>query len=98
MADQQSPPEDPEGAAQEQPAARRPVIQINDPQAAAEVAAQLIHAQTTSVQVVLPFPPPDWLAAYNDVLTNGADRVVSLTERQAAHRQWLERVRHQVVQ
>jgi uncharacterized membrane protein len=55
------------------------------------VAAQLIHAQTTSVQVVLPFPPPDWLAAYNDVLTNGADRVVSLTERQAAHRQWLER-------
>jgi uncharacterized membrane protein len=31
------------------------------------------------------------LAAYNDVLPNGADRVVSLTERQAAHRQWLER-------
>jgi uncharacterized membrane protein len=41
--------------------------------------------------VVLPFPPPNWLAAYNDVLPNGADRVVSLTERQAAHRQWLER-------
>jgi uncharacterized membrane protein len=91
MADQQSPPETPEGAAQDQPTAPRPVIQINDPQAAAQVAAQLIHAQTTSVQVVLPFPPPDWLAAYNDVLTNGADRVVSLTERQAEHRQWLER-------
>jgi hypothetical protein len=59
MADQQSPPEDSEGAAQEQPAARRPVIQISDPQAAAEVAAQLIHEQTTSVQVVLPFPPPN---------------------------------------
>lgn len=91
MADPQSPPEDPDGAAEEQRAARGPVIQISDPQAAAEVAAQLIHEQTTSVQVVLPFPPPNWLAAYNDVLPNGADRVVSLTERQAAHRQWLER-------
>ncbi len=42
------------------------------------------------VQVALPFPPPEWLDAYNKVLPDGADRVVKLTEKQASHRQRLE--------
>lgn len=37
-----------------------------------------------------PFLPPRVLDEYNRVLPNGADRVVSMAERQASHRQRLE--------
>jgi uncharacterized membrane protein len=33
-----------------------------------------------------PLPPPEALARYNDILPNGAERIVAMVERQAAHR------------
>jgi uncharacterized membrane protein len=38
-----------------------------------------------------PLPHPDLIAQYNDVIPNGADRIVSMAERQAEHRQFLEK-------
>lgn len=37
-----------------------------------------------------PIPPPTYLARYNDVVPNGADRILSMAERQSAHRESLE--------
>lgn len=37
-----------------------------------------------------PIPPPSYLARYNDVVPNGADRIISMAERQSAHRESLE--------
>lgn len=37
-----------------------------------------------------PIPPPSYLARYNDVVPNGADRILSMAERQSAHRESLE--------
>ncbi|HEU5350919.1 MAG TPA: DUF2335 domain-containing protein [Terracidiphilus sp.] len=37
-----------------------------------------------------PIPPPSYLARYNDVVPNGADRIISMAERQGAHRESLE--------
>jgi len=37
-----------------------------------------------------PIPPPSYLARYNDVVPNGADRILSMAERQSVHRESLE--------
>jgi len=37
-----------------------------------------------------PLPPPDILARYNDAVPDGAERIIALAERQAAHRMALE--------
>jgi uncharacterized membrane protein len=37
-----------------------------------------------------PLPPPDILARYNDAVSDGAERIIALAERQAAHRMGLE--------
>lgn len=37
-----------------------------------------------------PLPPPDVLAAYNNALPNGAERIVAMAERQQQHRMGLE--------
>jgi len=38
-----------------------------------------------------PLPHPDILARYNEVVPNGADRIMGMAERQAEHRQFLEK-------
>ncbi len=37
-----------------------------------------------------PLPPPEVLAEYNNVVPDGAERILAMAERQAAHRQRLE--------
>ncbi len=37
-----------------------------------------------------PIPPPSYLARYNDVVPGGADRILSMAERQSSHRESLE--------
>lgn len=37
-----------------------------------------------------PIPPPSYLARYNDIVPNGADRIISMAERQSSHRESLE--------
>ncbi len=37
-----------------------------------------------------PLPPPALLAKYNEVVTNGAERIMAMAERQSAHRESIE--------
>ena len=37
-----------------------------------------------------PVPPPEFLARYNEVVPNGAERLLAMAERQSAHRESLE--------
>lgn len=37
-----------------------------------------------------PIPPPDTLARYNDIIPNGAERILAMAENQSAHREKLE--------
>jgi len=37
-----------------------------------------------------PVPPPSLLARYNDVVPNGAERILGMAERQSKHRELLE--------
>lgn len=37
-----------------------------------------------------PVPPPSLLARYNDVVPNGAERILAMAERQSAHRESIE--------
>jgi uncharacterized membrane protein len=45
---------------------------------------------TQSLHVSGPLPPPAVLAKYNDVIPDGADRIMAMAERQSAHREELE--------
>ena len=45
---------------------------------------------TLSASYQGPLPPPNILARYNDVLPDGANRIVAMAESQARHRQNLE--------
>jgi uncharacterized membrane protein len=37
-----------------------------------------------------PIPPPEILARYNDVVPNGAERILAMAERQSSHRESIE--------
>jgi uncharacterized membrane protein len=37
-----------------------------------------------------PLPPPAVLAQYNEIVPNGAERIIAMAERQSAHRETLE--------
>ena len=37
-----------------------------------------------------PLPPPNLLAQYNEIIPNGAERILAMAERQSAHRESLE--------
>jgi len=37
-----------------------------------------------------PLPPPEQLLKYNEAVSNGAERILTIAEKQAAHRQSLE--------
>lgn len=47
-----------------------------------------IQAQAVSFQG--PIPPPELLREYNEIITNGADRILRMAEAQSAHRIQLE--------
>jgi uncharacterized membrane protein len=38
-----------------------------------------------------PLPPPDVLARYNEIVPQGAERIIAMAERQSAHREALEK-------
>lgn len=38
-----------------------------------------------------PIPPPDLLAKYAEIIPNGADRILTMAERQSVHRQYIEK-------
>lgn len=45
---------------------------------------------TQAVQFSGPLPPPELLERYNEVIPNGAERIMAMAERQSAHRESLE--------
>lgn len=45
---------------------------------------------TQSVQFSGPLPPPGLLEKYNEVIPNGAERIMAMAEKQGAHRESLE--------
>jgi len=49
-----------------------------------------IATVTQSVSFTGPLPPPGLLARYNEVIPNGAERIMAMAERQSAHREALE--------
>jgi uncharacterized membrane protein len=48
----------------------------------------MVQAQSTSFQG--PIPPPELLQQYNEIIPDGADRIVKMAEAQSAHRIDLE--------
>lgn len=54
----------------------------------AQVPARRLTAEFSAFQG--PLPPPEVLARYNDVVPNGAERIVAMAESQLRHRQDLE--------
>ena len=49
-----------------------------------------ISSVTQSISFSGPLLPPALLAKYNEVIPNGADRIMAMAERQGAHREALE--------
>lgn len=49
-----------------------------------------ITTVTQSVSFSGPLPPPGLLAKYNEVIPNGADRIMAMAEKQGIHRETLE--------
>lgn len=58
-----------------------------DPKTFATIAA-VVQAQVS--QFISPLPDPSILARYNEIVPGSAERIIKLTEEQAAHRQQLE--------
>jgi uncharacterized membrane protein len=61
-------------------------IQESDPDPAREVARI-----TQSISWEGPIPPPALLSQFNNVITNGAERIFAMAERQSAHREDIEK-------
>jgi uncharacterized membrane protein len=56
-----------------------------------EVQKQMRQLEVSTAQFhVGPLPPPEQLLKYNEAVTNGAERILAMAEKQTAHRQSLE--------
>jgi len=55
-------------------------------------AKSIARTQTTAISWQGPLPPPGALREFNEVIPNGAERVMVLCEKQSAHRQELEKI------
>lgn len=51
------------------------------------------HAQVEQQIFTGPLPPPEILVRYNDASSGAADRIIAMAEKQAEHRQKMERWR-----
>lgn len=60
----------------------------NTPQ---RVSRQMQMSASASFSFSGPLPPPEVLAKYNDVIPNGAERIMKMAEGQQSHRQGLEK-------
>jgi len=64
--------------------------------ASARIAGDVVKAGGRQVRTDVgffsgPLPPPEVLARYNEIVPNAADRILVMAEKQAEHRQFLER-------
>jgi uncharacterized membrane protein len=63
---------------------------INDNPIPAQGTPKSIRAQALAA-FSGPIPPPDLLDKYNQIIPDGADRILKMAERQSAHRQYIEK-------
>lgn len=65
---------------------------LKDTQISNEKKERLIHIVGSSVQTtyISPIPPPEILKGYNEVVNNGAERILAMAEKQSNHRMQLE--------
>jgi uncharacterized membrane protein len=49
----------------------------------------VLHAESTSFSG--PIPPPGILEKYNEIIPNGAERIMAMAEKQSAHRESIEK-------
>jgi uncharacterized membrane protein len=47
--------------------------------------------RTVSASFSGPIPPPALLERYNEIIPNGAERILAMAEKQSAHREYLEK-------
>lgn len=52
---------------------------------------RITKAEVHAVSFTGPIPPPEALAAYDQICPGAADRIIGMAERQATHRQSLEK-------
>ncbi len=69
---------------------RQPASEPEEPKAISG-SAVAVHASVKAEYFAGPLPPPELLARYNDIIPNGAERILAMAERQSAHRETLER-------
>lgn len=50
----------------------------------------IARIEASSVSFSGPLPPPDMLQRYNEIIPNGADRVMTMAENQSKHRERIE--------
>jgi uncharacterized membrane protein len=65
-------------------------IQIPHQQIPHQTTERELLIQASSSSFSGPIPPPELLERYNDVIPNGAERIMVMAERQSAHREALE--------
>jgi uncharacterized membrane protein len=55
------------------------------------MAQRELLVQTMSSSFSGPIPPPALLEKYNQIIPNGAERILAMAEKQSAHREYLEK-------
>jgi len=80
-------------AKQQQPSPIEPdlVINVDAIKMAPNNQQKIARQQVQTFSFSGPLPPPQLLSQYNDVVPNGAERLMKMAESQHAHRQDLER-------
>jgi len=85
---------------QEEPEKETPLI---IPEELGPLLADMPEAQRKAVTAILlgisikrhsfksPMPPPDFLKGYNEIIPNGAERILAMSENQSEHRMQLEK-------
>jgi uncharacterized membrane protein len=69
-------------------------IQQSNPLESSEsmgAATPIVRERVITASFCGPIPPPNALKAYNDILPGAADRILSMAEQQAGHRQRMEK-------
>ncbi len=69
-----------------------PVTQPSTPQHRVTATQRRVASVSHAVIRSGPLPPPEDLAKYNDIIPDGANRILSMAEQQQKHRMYLEKV------
>lgn len=66
-------------------------IQIPHQQTPHQTTQRELLIQASSSSFSGPIPPPALLEKYNEIIPNGAERILAMAEKQSTHREYLEK-------